>query len=66
MNAPERIRGLIVAPGVVSLRAGVAVNMSARSHAANVILRQLARAMASGSMKSAKHYLARVRSRHGR
>ena len=56
----------MIAPGVVSLRAGVTVKISARLHAASVILRQLERATPSGSVKNAKHYLARVRSRHGR
>ena len=65
MNAPERIRGLVIAPGVLSLRAGVSVNISARLHAASAILRQIKRAKPPGSVKNAKHYLARVRSRHG-
>jgi hypothetical protein len=66
MNAPERIRGLVIAPGVVSLGAGVSVNISARLHAASVILRQIERAKPSGTVKNARHYLARARSRHGR
>ncbi len=66
MNAPERIRGLMIVPGVVSLQKPVAVDIAARKRAASAILRQLKRTKRSRSAKSAQHYLAQVRSRHDR
>ena len=66
MNAPERIRGLMIVPGVVSLQQPVAVDFAARKRAASAILRQLKRTQRSRSAKSARHYLARVRSRYDR
>ena len=66
MNARARIRGLMIVPGVVSLQKPVAVDIAARKRAAGAILRQLKRAKRSRSAKSARHYLAQVRSRHDR
>ena len=51
MNAPERIRGLMIVPGVVSLQKPVAVDVAARKRAASAILRQLKRARRSRSAK---------------
>lgn len=66
MNAPERIRGLMIVPGVVSLQKPVAVDVAARKRAASAILRQLKRAKRPRPAKSARYYLARVRSRYDR
>ena len=66
MNAPERIRGLMIVPGVVSFRKPVTVDVAARKRAASAILHQLRRTKRSRSAKSARHYLARVRSRYDR
>jgi hypothetical protein len=66
MNAPERIRGLMIVPGVVSLQKPVAVDVAARKRAAGAILRQLKHAKRPRPAKSARHYLARVRSRYDR
>ena len=66
MNAPERIRGLMIVPGVVSLQRPVAVDVAARKRAARAILRQFKRAKQSRSAKSARHHLAQVRSRYDR
>jgi hypothetical protein len=66
MNAPERIRGLMIVPGVVSLQDPVVVDVAARKRAASAILRQLMRMKRSRSAKSARYYLARVRSRYDR
>jgi hypothetical protein len=66
MNAPERIRGLMIVPGVVSLQKPVAVDVAARKRAAGAILRQLKHAKRPRPAKSARYYLARVRSRYDR
>ena len=66
MNAPERIRSLMIVPGVVSLHKRVAVDFAARKRAASAILRQLKRTKRSRSEKGARYYLARVRSRYDR
>ena len=66
MNAPERIRGLMIVPGVVLLQEPLAVDIAARKRAAGAILRQLKRTKRSRSAKSARHFLARVRSRYAR
>lgn len=66
MTAPQRIRGLMIVPGVASLQEPVAIDIAARKRAAGAILRQLNRTKRSRSAKSARHYLAQVRSRHDR
>lgn len=66
MNAPERITGLLIAPGVVLLRPAARVDFAARRWAAGAIRRQLRRAKLLPAGGSGKDYLAKIRSRHGR
>jgi hypothetical protein len=56
----------MIVPGVVSLQKPVAVDVAARKRAAGAILRQLKHAKRPRPAKSARHYLARVRSRYDR
>jgi hypothetical protein len=66
MNAPERIEGVMIAPGVLCLRESQKVDSTARTSAARAILRQLARAKPVRAGRGARHYLAQLRARHGR
>lgn len=66
MNAPERIKSLLIAPGVVLLNPGARVDMDARSKAAAAILKQMRHAKPSPKGESGQDYLARARERHVR